>query len=613
MATVIDALLVTLGLDSSGYKTGADQVAKEQAKLEKLLKKDSKEREQIDKKASDAQRKRAEAFEKQGKAAAHTFGKIREHALGLIAVLAGGVGMAEFGKEVIGQSANLGRLSHNLGIHIKTLQAWEYANKAVGGSASQMSTAIESVTNSVAAYQHNGIATPQMMAMLKYGIGAHKTGLGQIQAASAYLSSLYKSGPEGRVIAWTRAQEMGLEGIFNLIKRQNRMKRLLAEGYKIAPVDRGLANQAEAMQHWWADFSTKIRGVATRIFVAFLPALDALQAKMMQWANWLIANKSQIIGWVEDFTAALVKFGHMLNSAAQAVGGWRNVLIGLAALKVLSIVSPLLSLAGALVKVGGGLAAVRAGGAALSVLARVATVAGVGATAMLHSQSLNKGEHAALSSAESRALIMARLQAAGLSKKDAAAVAGNLKAESNFNPTAVGDFGEAYGIAQWHPDRQAQYKKLFGVPMQSGTPAEQLKRQTEFILWELHHQYRGALTKMTAATTTYQKSAIFTKDYESPANFAQQIPLRARYAQEYENDPTVTMLKRSPATSSRIGAQSSAPVRTATVIHHTNTAEAHVGSVVINTTTQDPQRHGRMVVDAINKYINPDPLNSAFI
>lgn len=122
MATVIDALLVTLGLDASGYKSGTEEVAKQQANLEKLLKKDAKERTELDKKAERAQKLRAEAFEKQGKKAAETFGKIREHALGLIAVLAGGVGMAEFSKATIDQSANLGRLSHNLGMSIKDLQ-----------------------------------------------------------------------------------------------------------------------------------------------------------------------------------------------------------------------------------------------------------------------------------------------------------------------------------------------------------------------------------------------------------------------------------------------------------------------------------------------------------
>ncbi len=601
MATVIDALLVTLGLDASGYKSGTDEVAKQQSKLAKLLKQDSKERTELDKKAQHAQKKRADAFEKQGKKAAETFGKIRKHALGLIAVLAGGVGMAEFVKVTIGQSANLGRLSHNLGMSIKDLQAWGYAAKAVGGSAQGAQNLLGSMTESVENFRKNGIESPQMAAMLKYGIDVHRTGVGQLMAVSKYLSSLYKTNP---ALAMTRASEMGIDdNLFNLIKHYNKLQKLLAEGRKIAPFSRDDAQQAEAMQKWRAGFATQVQKVATSVFYAFLPAIKQLQAQMSVWASWLIAHRTQIVGWVETFAQDLVTLAKNINHVVEEFGGWRNVLIALAAIKVMSMVGPFLSLAAAIAKIGSSLAGVSAASGAVGVLTRIATVAGVGVTAALYSQSLNKGEGSALKSAETRALIMAQLQAGGLSKKDAAALAGNWRVESNFNPTAVGDNGRAYGIAQWHPSRQADYKKLFGVPMQEGSPAQQLHRQVQFALWELHHKYETTLSQMNSTPSTYWKSAIVTKDYERPANQRVQIPLRAKFAQQYAADPSIRM----------IGAKSSAPaLRAASVTHNSSTAEAHVGQVVINTMTQDPYQHGRLVSSAIQRYLGADQLNSAF-
>lgn len=54
---------------------------------------------------------------------------------------------------------------------------------------------------------------------------------------------------------------------------------------------------------------------------------------------------------------------------------------------------------------------------------------------------------------------MAYFQARGWTKEQAAGLAANIKRESAFRPDAVGDNGKAYGIAQWHPDRQAEFKR----------------------------------------------------------------------------------------------------------------------------------------------------------
>jgi hypothetical protein len=614
MATVIDALLVTLGLDASGYKSGTDEVAKQQAKLEKLLKKDAKERTELDKKAERAQKLRAEAFEKQGKKAAETFGKIREHALGLIAVLAGGVGMAEFAKATIDQSANLGRLSHNLGMSIKDLQAWGYAAKAVGGSAQGAQNLLGAMTESVQNFRKNGIESPQMAAMLKYGIAVHRTGVGQLMAVSKYLSSLYKTDP---ALAMTRASEMGIdENQFNLLKRYNRLQKLLAEGRKIAPFSRGDAEQAEAMQKWWAGFTTQIKKVATSVFYAFLPAIKQLQAQMSVWASWLIAHRAQIVEWVETFAEDVVKLAQGINHVVQEFGGWKVVLAALVGLKLASMASGVVRLASAFAGLAGALARITGlSGAANVIKSAVAAGSGAavssvaaGALALAYSQKLNQGENKALGEAEKRSAVMAYLQSQGLSKADAAAFAGNFKVESNFDPSAVGDNGQAYGIAQWHPDRQALFQKVMGRPIQGSSVQQQL----QFAIWEFKNRYPGAWAKFQAAKTPYEKAAIMTQYYEAPANLQANIVKRGGLAQEYYNDPTVRMQGAAPV-AKHIGAQSSAPAMRASVTHNISTNEAHVGQVVINTSSTDPYQHGRLFANAVRRYLVGDPLNSAYL
>ena len=62
----------------------------------------------------------------------------------------------------------------------------------------------------------------------------------------------------------------------------------------------------------------------------------------------------------------------------------------------------------------------------------------------------------------------------GLSAQAAAGVvAGNI-VESGMNARNLGDGGQAYGIGQWHPDRQAHFASMFGHPIQQSTFEEQL-------------------------------------------------------------------------------------------------------------------------------------------
>lgn len=93
----------------------------------------------------------------------------------------------------------------------------------------------------------------------------------------------------------------------------------------------------------------------------------------------------------------------------------------------------------------------------------------------------------------------------------------NLHFESNLNPLAVGDNGSAYGIAQWHADRQAQYAKLFGHSIKSvRDPAQALREQLSFIQWELANTHSKAGRRLKSATSAYGASSALVEDYERP-------------------------------------------------------------------------------------------------
>lgn len=104
----------------------------------------------------------------------------------------------------------------------------------------------------------------------------------------------------------------------------------------------------------------------------------------------------------------------------------------------------------------------------------------------------------------------------GWTKEQAAGLVGNLITESKLDPTAVGDNGKAYGIAQWHPDRQAKFAQQYGKDIKNSTFEEQLA----FVDWELRNNEKTAGQSLAGARTASEAAAIVDKKYERSSGAA---------------------------------------------------------------------------------------------
>ena len=101
----------------------------------------------------------------------------------------------------------------------------------------------------------------------------------------------------------------------------------------------------------------------------------------------------------------------------------------------------------------------------------------------------------------------------GWSKEQAAGIVANLWAESNLREGAIGDRGQAYGIGQWHGDRQAMFRKVFGKDMQGSSRFDQYA----FVDWELRNTERAAGLALSHAGSAAEAGAIVSGKYERPA------------------------------------------------------------------------------------------------
>jgi hypothetical protein len=122
---------------------------------------------------------------------------------------------------------------------------------------------------------------------------------------------------------------------------------------------------------------------------------------------------------------------------------------------------------------------------------------------------ITTGDGRATNGSAARALEF--FQSKGWSLAQASGIVANLDIETGgtFNPAAVGDGGRAYGIAQWHPDRQAHFQSWAGRGIRGST----FEQQLEFVQFELTEGREKRAGNRIRQTTTPQDAAAITDQF----------------------------------------------------------------------------------------------------
>lgn len=118
------------------------------------------------------------------------------------------------------------------------------------------------------------------------------------------------------------------------------------------------------------------------------------------------------------------------------------------------------------------------------------------------------------------------LQAKGLSPYAAAGIVGNLKHESNFSTTVLGDKGTAEGIAQWRNERRSG---LHNFAANRKKDWKDLDTQLDYILFELNQTNNQSILKgLRKATSAEEATKIFMNEYERPSEEAKRNSIGSR-------------------------------------------------------------------------------------
>lgn len=112
----------------------------------------------------------------------------------------------------------------------------------------------------------------------------------------------------------------------------------------------------------------------------------------------------------------------------------------------------------------------------------------------------------------------------GLTKEQAAGIAGNYHAESGFNSEILGDNGSSFGIAQW---RGPRLEKLKEFSTMKGLPSNSIEAQLEFTWHELQTSENSALKSLLKTKTAKDAAKIFSDKYERPKVYNKHREIKA--------------------------------------------------------------------------------------
>lgn len=320
MATVIDSLVVKLGLDSSDFEAGEKKVA---AGLDDTRK--STERVGKDISAN-------------GKKAAEFFGQLQSAALKFFAVLTVGRGMADFTRTIVGGGAQLDRMSKRLDTSADTLSRWQGAVRQSGGTGEGLISTLQGLSGEMTQIAISGESS--LIPMLGFLGVSLKDSNGKAKTTVELLKDI---GDAANVKIPNKAnrfnilQSMGIdEGTINLLMKGSAERdRLLTSQKGYSDADAKAAREA---QEKWEGVKLQIERTSQAIVIKMLPVLDRLTKAMLEFA--------------EKAVPVLLQIGNVLGDLDDKTNGWSTALLGvLATLRLIGgagVLSGITRLAGSL-------------------------------------------------------------------------------------------------------------------------------------------------------------------------------------------------------------------------------------------------------------------------
>lgn len=268
-ATVIDALLVTLGLDTSQFRKGQQEVSDDLKKQREDAKNTAKE------------------MAEQGKKAASFFSSIKTELLALTGVTVTAGGLMSFVKSTTSGLMDLSIQSKALGLSARELDGWSKSAEAAGSSAEKISASLQGFQGAIQGARVGDYSSSIFggLAQLNALTGQNFDVWGQDASslAKTSLDALRKiSDPNLR-------RQVGLSLGFDDATLQRNQ-----EGKFLPDVDRltkssGITDAstkgAKEFTAAWAELEQNLDTVKNQIYVGLIPTIRDLNGLLIEWSS----------------------------------------------------------------------------------------------------------------------------------------------------------------------------------------------------------------------------------------------------------------------------------------------------------------------------------------
>ena len=521
--TVIDSLVVTLGLDPSDFTKG------QKAAAESLIK------------TRDSAGVVAKDMEAKGKQAAAFFSQVKNEALGLIGVLLGSQGLESFVRQTTTSLVGMGNAARNIGMPIGELAAFGMMVERHGGNAQTAAASFQKLTDAANnfAILGQGSQYASIMTMLKLNPGAK--GIDVYSSLLKYASENNNPGGVQKTRLW--GQMLGLdEGTMNTLFDQvakggiAQFQREMAESFRLGVPTQQMSDNMKQLMHDWE----ALKQAATNLGIVVVDKVQPGLSGVLTWSTEFILKNPDTVAAVAALTAAL----SLLGSGALAAR-----LLGLVTLSErLGLATRFLTTPGLLYLlyksveptttaedtdyekdawkraaqehpappeehryrfsdwwrdvrqaaprwIGGG-----GGGDA--------TLPGLPGPVNPPGRSDQHG---------TRQDTIDFFRKQGYSAEQAAAIATTIQFESGYNAAAFNSAGGgrgARGAIQWRGDRIDDYRRMFGHDPDQGSYQENLR----FIQWELHNTEQGANQELLRSRTEGEGLDALNRSYTRPGH-----------------------------------------------------------------------------------------------
>jgi hypothetical protein len=287
MSTIIDSLIVELGIDTKAFTPQQTTAVKKLGDLEKAAEKTEKSTRKVQKASKDA---------------AQSINELSRNVTAFLSVLGGSVALKTFVSDFIETNAQLERLSKNLGLSVETISAWSNASEKLGGTAQGLQGTLDMLSKAQTQLMITGESSllPYMSAL---GISLADTA-GKARPVTDILLDLSdRFSHMDRTTANNLGRMFGLDqGTLNLLLQGRKELELeIARQKEQTAVTKEQAAVAQKFQTQIAGIRQQFAALGRSLFMEAAPILENILQMLQRFGDWAQTHEQ----FIADFFKVL--------------------------------------------------------------------------------------------------------------------------------------------------------------------------------------------------------------------------------------------------------------------------------------------------------------------